>query len=119
MDFGLRCCQPACRSHPASLPVRIPAVESLLPASFSFTSRLRLALSLRLPPSVPSGSFHPDRYCPCWAHWRGHPRPRTKLAAIEPGDWWSIRQDESFNRIIRDERGWWRSLSTSRVVADL
>ena len=32
---------PACRPHPASLPVRVPAVEGLPPASFSFTSRLR------------------------------------------------------------------------------
>ena len=44
MTFGLRCYQPASRPHPASLPVRVPAVESLLPASFSFTSRLRLAV---------------------------------------------------------------------------
>ena len=27
-----------------------------------------LALWLRLPPSVPIGSFHPIRFCPCWAH---------------------------------------------------
>src|SRR5258706_7111217 len=49
LTLGLRCCQPACRPHPASLPVRVPTVESLLSASFSFTSRLRLAVSLRLP----------------------------------------------------------------------
>ena len=34
--------------------------------------RLRLAVtpcvSLRLPSSVPIGSFHPIRFCPCWAH---------------------------------------------------
>src|SRR5258708_3824747 len=70
MTFGLRCCQPACRPHQASLPVRVPTVESLLSASFSFTSRLRLAVSLRLPSSAPVGSFHPTRFCPCWAHWR-------------------------------------------------
>src|SRR5450631_1558137 len=72
MTIGLRCCQPACRPHPASLPVRVPTVESLLSASFSFTSRLRLAVSLRLPSSAPVGSFHPTRFCPCWAHWRKH-----------------------------------------------
>ena len=44
MTFGLRRSQPACRPHPASLPVRVPAVEGLLRASFSFTSRLRPAL---------------------------------------------------------------------------
>ena len=43
MTFGLCCSQPACRPHPASLPVCVPAVESLLRASFSFASRLRLA----------------------------------------------------------------------------
>jgi hypothetical protein len=26
--------------------------------------------SLRLPPSVPTGSLHPARISPCWAHWR-------------------------------------------------
>jgi hypothetical protein len=36
MTFGLRCSQPACRPRRASLPVRIPAVESLLRASFGF-----------------------------------------------------------------------------------
>jgi hypothetical protein len=68
MTFGLRCSGPACRPHPASLPVRVPTVEDLLPASFSFASRLRLAVPLRLPSSAPIGSFHPIRFCPCWAH---------------------------------------------------
>src|SRR5581483_4479060 len=57
----------------ASLPVRVPTVESLLPASFSLASRpvprgTPCGL-LRLPSSVPVGSFHPTRFCPCWAHW--------------------------------------------------
>src|SRR5229473_2013496 len=34
---------------------------------------LRLAAtpcgSLQLPSSAPVGSFHPTRFCPCWAHW--------------------------------------------------
>src|SRR5712692_9108920 len=68
MTFGLRCSRPACRPHPASLPVCVPAVESLPTASFSFASRLRLAVQLRLPSSAPIGSFHPIRFCPCWAH---------------------------------------------------
>lgn len=68
MIFGLRCSEAACRPHHASLPVRVPAVESLLSASFSFASRLRLAVQLRLPSSAPIGSFHPTRFCPCWAH---------------------------------------------------
>jgi hypothetical protein len=64
MTFGLRCYQPACRPHPASLPVRVPTVESLLPASFSFTSRLRLAVHygcrhrLRLAPFIQQDSAH-------------------------------------------------------------
>src|SRR5712664_2669175 len=66
VTLGLRCCQPACRPHPASLPVRVPTVVSLLSASFGFASRLRLAVSLRLPSSAPIGSFHPTRFCPCW-----------------------------------------------------
>src|SRR5580700_3977012 len=49
MTFGLRCSQPARRPHPASLPVRVPTVETLLRASFSFTSRLRLALRYGCP----------------------------------------------------------------------
>ena len=40
MTFGLRCSEPACRPHPASLPVRVPTVEGLPSASFSFASRL-------------------------------------------------------------------------------
>src|SRR4051812_40081127 len=64
MTFGLRCSQPACRPHPASLPVRVPAVESLLRASFSFASRLRLAFRygyrhrLRLAPFIQQDSAH-------------------------------------------------------------
>ena len=32
--------------------------------------------SLRLPSSAPVGSFHPTRFCPCWAH-RVRPSGRT------------------------------------------
>src|SRR4029077_18030423 len=68
MILGLCCSGPARRPHPASLPVRVPTVEGLPSASFSFASRLRLAVPLRLPSSAPIGSFHPTRFCPCWAH---------------------------------------------------
>src|ERR1039457_5547238 len=68
MTFGLRCSGPVRRPHPASLPVRVPTVEGLPPASFSFALRLRLAVRLRLPSSAPIGSFHPIRFRPCWAH---------------------------------------------------
>src|SRR5207237_10040651 len=79
MTFGLRCSGPACRPHPASLPVRIPTVESLPSASFSFASRLRLAVRLRLPSSAPLGSFHPIRFCPCWAHPAAGCQPARRL----------------------------------------
>ena len=68
MTFGLRCSGPARRPHSASLPVCVPTVEGLPSASFSFASRLRLAVRLQLPSSAPIGSFHPIRFCPCWAH---------------------------------------------------
>src|SRR5437763_12468209 len=68
MTFGLRCSGPACRPHPASLPVRVPTVEDLPPPSFTLASRLHLAVRLRLPSSAPIGSFHPIRFCPCWTH---------------------------------------------------
>src|SRR5450759_2194446 len=64
MTFGLCCSQPACRPHPASLPIRIPTVEGLLRASFSFASRLRLAFRygcrhrLRLAPFIQQDSAH-------------------------------------------------------------
>jgi hypothetical protein len=76
MTFGLRCSRPARRPHPASLPVRVPAVEGLLRASFSFTSRLRLAFRygcrhrLRLAPFIQLDSAH-----------AGH----TSAAGLRPG----------------------------------
>src|ERR1700733_8956103 len=64
MTFGLRCSQPARRPHPASLSIRVPTVEGLLHASFSFASRLRLAFRygcrhrLRLTPLIQRDSAH-------------------------------------------------------------
>jgi len=55
--------------------------------------RLPLAVtpcvSLRLPSSAPIGSFHPTRFCPCWAHdTRRQPRlfsaKKTRLVAACP-----------------------------------
>src|ERR1700737_4766344 len=79
MTFGLRCSEPACRPHPASLPVRVPTVESLLRASFSFASRLRLAFRygcrhrLRLAPFIQLDSAH-----------AGHTGAGLSLAAANP-----------------------------------
>src|ERR1022692_3646128 len=88
MTFGLRCSQPACRPHPASLPVRVPAVESLLPASFSFASRLRLAVHygyrhrLRLAPFIQQDSAHAG-HTGADAHTRAG---RLRPASPEAGD---------------------------------
>src|SRR5271156_4734392 len=65
------------------LPASLPPAPGLTASSCSygreFATRffqLHLAAtpcaSLRLPSSAPIGSFHPIRFCPCWAHWRGH-----------------------------------------------
>jgi len=64
-------------------PASSPPASSLTASSSSygreFATRffqLRLAAtscaSLRLPSSAPVGSFHPTRFCPCWAHWGSH-----------------------------------------------
>ena len=85
MGFGFRCCSPAHRPHPASLPVRVPAVVGLPSASFSFTSRLRLAVRLGLVPSPPLGSSS-LRYSPCRAHERRLSCRRLGPAAFLPPD---------------------------------
>src|SRR5687768_753624 len=91
MTSGLCCSAPACRPHPASLPVRVPTVEGLPSASFSFTSRLRLAVWLRLPSSAPIGSFHPIRFCPCWAHAGG------RQDCLPHKVWWYLEISMSFS----------------------
>ena len=88
MDFGFRCSSPAHRPCPASTPVRLPAVVGSPPASFSFTSRLRLAVRLRLAPSPPLSTFQLIRHSPCRAHW--HRRPRLWLGGS--------RQEQSHGR---------------------
>ena len=59
----------------ASLPPAPGLTASSCSYGRRFASRffqLRLAVtpcgSLRLPSSAPIGSFHPTRFCPCWAH---------------------------------------------------
>ncbi len=59
----------------ASLPPAPGLTASSCPYGREFATRffrLRLAatpcVSLRLPSSAPIGSFHPIRFCPCWAH---------------------------------------------------
>ena len=62
--------------YPASLPPAFGLTASSCSYGREFARRffqLHLAatpcVSLRLPSSVPVGSFHPTRFCPCWAHW--------------------------------------------------
>src|SRR5271154_141605 len=68
-------------------PASLPPASGLTASSYSygrgFATRffqLHLAatpcVSLRLPSSAPVDSFHPTRFCPCWAHWGGPPGPR-------------------------------------------
>ena len=64
---------------PASLPPASGLIASSLVYGREFATRffqLHLTatpcVSLRLPSSAPIGSFHPIRFCPCWAHWRRH-----------------------------------------------
>ena len=73
-DFGLRVCSPTRPRHPASLPICVPSVERLPPA----LSRRPLAeatwrFSYGWRHKPPSGTFHPDRPCPCRAHERRLP----------------------------------------------
>src|SRR5258708_4405050 len=83
MRFGLRCSQPARRPH-----IGLAASSCSYGREFALRCfRLRLAATpcglLRLPSSVPVGSFHPTRFCPCWAHWGRRSVFVVCLAAIE------------------------------------
>src|SRR5271169_1947796 len=71
------------------LPASLPPAPGLTASSCSYGRefatrffRLHLAVtpcvSLRLPSSAPIGSFHPIRFCPCWAHY-------TRLQSRPPG----------------------------------
>ncbi len=107
MTFGLRYSQPACRPHPASLPVRIPTVESLLRASFDFASRLRLAFRygcrhrLRLAPFIQRDSAHAG-------HTGAGPRPAAASQAASEGGPDGVRSaaqgaaPQEFTCILRD-----------------
>src|ERR1035441_10629772 len=66
MTFGLRCSGPACRPHPASLPVRVPTVEGLPPASFGFPLAVAPCGSATVAVIGPIGSFHPTRVRICY-----------------------------------------------------
>ena len=77
-------------------PANSPPAPGLAAGSCSYGRRLatrffRLRLtatpcaSLRLPSSAPIGSFHPTRFCPCWAHWGRLFSLRTRFPAGPAG----------------------------------
>jgi hypothetical protein len=77
MMFGLCCSSPARRPH-----LGLSAGSCSYGRKFAIRFfQLHLAAtpcgSLRLPSSAPIGSFHPTRFCPCWAH----KEPLTRLLA--------------------------------------
>src|ERR1017187_5324274 len=63
----------------AVFPASLPPTPGLTAGIVFLRSKVCYALpsvvtpcvSLRLPSSAPVGSFHPTRFCPCWAHWGG------------------------------------------------
>jgi hypothetical protein len=80
---------------PASLPPASGLAAHFCSYGRKFATRffqLHLAatpcVSLRLPSPAPIGSFHPTRFCPCWAHWGGPPgpRPTPSLASFRTFD---------------------------------
>ena len=80
MTVGLRVYSPARPLNPASLPVRVPTVESLPPTLSGGPSRFRPGLRLRLLSSTPSGTLIPLEPAPA-----GHtsaPRSRGALGGI-------------------------------------
>jgi hypothetical protein len=69
VTLGFRVLSHAHRPHPASLPVRLPAVLPSLQTSFLHqASRLLPSLALRLFSLFPVISFHLTCSCPCRAH---------------------------------------------------
>src|SRR5882757_2747808 len=115
MTFGLRCWWPACRPRPASLPVRVPTVESLLRASFSFTSRLRLAFRygcrhrLRLAPFIQLDSAHAGHTRVRPGAGRGPEVRPTGKCFIQigwPEGHWHYIEKRVFRAATANERAW-------------
>jgi len=71
MTVGLCVCSPARPLFPASLPVRIPTVESLSSALSVGPLRFRPSRSTTVVVIYPVRNFHPDRPSTCQAHERG------------------------------------------------
>src|ERR1022692_3347071 len=91
MTFGLRCSGPACRPHPASLPVRVPTVESLPPASFGFPLAVAPCGLATVAVIGPDWLLSSNKTLPMLGTPRGRPpgRPtsrRTRTSAAVQGD---------------------------------
>jgi hypothetical protein len=118
MTFGLRCSPPAGRPHPAALPIGVPAVESLLRASFSFASRLRLAFRyscrhlLRRAPFISIDSTHAGHTGPGFSLRRALARPFDRIKVLvarsigrfdkrglKPAACWSLPHSQNASRI--------------------
>src|ERR1035438_3522594 len=83
MTFGLRCSGPACRPHPASLPVRVPTVESLPPASFAFPLAFAPGVWATVAVIGPDWLLSSNKTLPMLGTPRG--RPLAGLPAGSPG----------------------------------
>src|ERR1035438_9327709 len=91
MTFGLRCSGPACRPHPASLPVRVPTVESLPPASYGFPLAVAPCGLATVAVIGPDWLLSSNKTLPMLGTPRGRPpgRPasrRTRASAAVQGD---------------------------------
>ena len=69
MTIGLCCSQPARRPHLGLTASWCTYGRRFAPRFFPLHLAATRCGSLRLPSSAPVGSFHPTRFCPCWAHW--------------------------------------------------
>ena len=87
MTFGLRCSEPACRPHPASLPVRVPSVESLPPASFGFPLTARPYGSATVAVIGPDWLLSSNKILPMLGTLRaGPPGPALRSINKQPAD---------------------------------
>lgn len=92
VTVGFRGSQHANRPHPASLPVRVPAVAPSLRASFSLASRLPPCVSLQLSSLSLVTTFQVTDFDPCRAHWElalpaiGQTRQHHRLYGLIAGN---------------------------------
>ncbi len=95
MDFGLRGGQHAYRPYAASLPVRVPTVKGLFPASFGLAARLA---PRDFRSAVPYGYLHrsrQDRFILLESAHAGHTGARLQTCRVAIGGDMSWRHDHS------------------------